>query len=89
MALSLVLHRVADYDAWRKVYDSDTVAELQKTAGVSSKSVHRMDGDPDNVLVLHYFDSVDAAKAFFANPELQDAMKRGGIQGEPRIEFFE
>jgi quinol monooxygenase YgiN len=89
MALSLVLHRVADYDAWRKVYDSDTVAELQKTAGVSSKSVHRMDGDPDNILVLHYFDSVDAAKAFFANPELQDAMKRGGIQGEPRIEFFE
>jgi len=89
MALSLVLHRVSDYDAWRKVYDSDTVAELQKAAGVSSKSVHRMDGDPDNVLVLHYFDSVDAAKAFFANPELQDAMKRGGIQGEPRIEFFE
>ena len=89
MALSLVLHRVADYEAWRKVYDSDTVAELQKTAGVSSKSVHRMDGDPDNILVLHYFDSVDAAKAFFANPELQDAMKRGGIQGEPRIEFFE
>ena len=33
-----------------------------------------MAGDPDNVLVLHYFDTVDAAKAFFANPELKDAM---------------
>ena len=89
MALSLVLHRVADYDAWRKVYDSDTVAELQKAAGVSRESVHRMEGDPDNILVLHYFDSIDAAKSFFAKPELRDAMKNGGVQGEPRIEFFE
>ena len=48
-----------------------------------------MAGDPDNVLVLRYFDTVDAAKAFFANPELKDAMQRGGVQGEPRIEFFE
>ncbi|WP_427135548.1 hypothetical protein [Pseudarthrobacter sp. S9] len=39
--------------------------------------------------VLHHFGSVDAARAFFANPELRDAMQRGGVQGEPRIEFFE
>jgi hypothetical protein len=29
-----------------------------------------MADDPNNVLALHYFDSVDAARAFFANPEL-------------------
>jgi hypothetical protein len=87
MALSLVLHRVADYDAWRKVYDS--FADAQKAGGVTKESVHRLAGDPDNVLVLHYFDTVDAAKAFFANPELKDAMQRGGVQGEPRIEYFE
>jgi heme-degrading monooxygenase HmoA len=87
MAVSVVLHQVADYDAWRKVYDS--FADVQKAGGVTRESVHRMAGDPDNVLVLHYFDTVDAAKAFFANPELKDAMQRGGVQGEPRIEFFE
>ncbi|MFE4838110.1 hypothetical protein ACFRAU_25955 [Arthrobacter sp. NPDC056691] len=87
MAVSLVLHRVDDYDAWRKVYDS--VAGLQKDGGVTTESVYRMDGDPDNVLVIHHFDTVDTAKAFFANPDLKDAMQRGGVQGEPRIEFFE
>jgi heme-degrading monooxygenase HmoA len=87
MALSLVLHKVADYEEWRKVYDS--VAALQSREGVTQQSVHRMADDPNTVLVLHYFDSVDAARAFFANPELRDAMQRGGVQGEPRIEFFE
>jgi uncharacterized protein (DUF1330 family) len=87
MAVSVVLHQVADYDAWRKVYDS--FADVQKAGGVTRESVHRMAGDPDNVLVLHYFDTVDAAKAFFANPELKDAMQMGGVQGEPRIEYFE
>jgi heme-degrading monooxygenase HmoA len=87
MALSLVLHKVADYEAWRKIYDS--VAGLQAAGGVTQESVYRMADDPDTVLVLHYFDSVDAARAFFANPDLRDAMQRGGVEGEPRIEYFE
>ncbi|UUL75421.1 hypothetical protein NG819_14560 [Pseudarthrobacter sp. Fe7] len=87
MALSLILHRVADYDAWRKVYDS--VADMQKEGGVTEESVHRMADDPDNVLVIHHFNSVDAARAFFAREDLREALQRGGVQGEPRIEFFE
>lgn len=87
MALALVLHKVADYDAWRQVYDS--AADLRAAAGVTQESTHRMAGDPNNVLVLHYFDSVDAARAFFVNPELKNAMGRGGVGGEPRVEFYE
>ena len=87
MAISLILHRVNDFDAFREVYDS--VAPMQAAGGVIFESVHRMTGDPDNVLVIHEFESVDAAHEFFANPALRDAMQRGGVQGEPRIEFFE
>jgi uncharacterized protein (DUF1330 family) len=87
IAISLVLHRISDYDAWREVYDS--VAPLQAAGGVTAESVHRMVGDPDNVLVIHEFDSVETARAFFANPELRAAMQRGGVKGEPRIEFFD
>jgi|1186.fasta_scaffold20649_2 hypothetical protein len=87
MAMSLVLHRVADYAAWRQVYDS--VAALQKAGGVMSESVHRTAGDPDNVLVVHEFGTVDEARAFFADPALLEALKRGGVQGQPRIEFYD
>lgn len=85
--MSVVLHRVADYDAWRQVYDS--VADMQKEGGVTGESVHRMAGDPDNVLVIHRFDTLEAAQTFFANPELAEAMQKAGVQGQPRIEFFE
>jgi uncharacterized protein (DUF1330 family) len=87
MAMTVVLHRVADYDAWRQVYDS--VADLQKSAGVLTESVYRMAGDAQNVMVLHEFDTLDHAQAFFADPELKQAMQRGGVQGQPRIEFYE
>ncbi len=87
MAISLILHRVDDYDAWREVYAS--VAQMQAAGGVSAESVHRMTGDPDNVLVIHEFDSVETARAFFANPDLKEAMQRGGVKGEPRIEFYD
>jgi hypothetical protein len=87
VAISVVLHRVADYDAWREVYDS--VADLQKAGGVTAEEVHRSPDDPNNVLVLHWFDDVATAQAFFSNPELLAAMERGGVQGQPRIEFFD
>jgi len=85
-ASSAVLHRVDDFDAWRAVYDS--AASLQAAGGVTAESVHRMADDPDNVLVILHFDSL-AARSFFNNPELLAAMQRGGVKGEPRIEFFE
>jgi uncharacterized protein (DUF1330 family) len=87
MAISLVLHRVADFPAWRQVYDS--VDDLQKAGGVTAESVHRAAGDPDNVLVIHEFETLGEAQAFFASAELQGAMQRAGVVGQPRIEFYE
>ena len=45
MAMTVVLHRVADYGAWRQVYES--VSDLQKSGGVIAESVHRMAGEFD------------------------------------------
>ena len=87
MTLALILLRVNDFEAFRRVYDS--VAPMRAAGGVTEESVHQMSGDPDNILVIHQFDSLDTARAFFANPDLRDAMARGGVKGEPRIEFFD
>ena len=71
MALSVFFHKVADCDEWRKVYDS--VAELQTAGGVSQQSVHRLADDPNAVLVLHNFGSVDEAPASRHPPGLVHA----------------
>lgn len=87
MALMVVLHRVADYDAWRKVYDE--FESGQAAGGVTREEVHQEPDDPNNVLVLHYFDSVEKAREFVASDDLKDAMKRAGVEGQPRVEVYE
>lgn len=88
MATAFIRHRVKDYDAWRRVYDS--VADMQKAGGVTSESVYRAEEDPNTVLASHRFSSLSQAHDFFASPALRDAMRRGGVEEETlRIEFFE
>jgi hypothetical protein len=88
MATTFVLHRVADYDAWRRVYDG--VAGLQRAGGVTAAEVYRAADDPSNVLVMHRFGTADEARAFFANPDLRAAMQEAGVDmGSFRLELYE
>jgi hypothetical protein len=87
MATVHVLHQVHDYDAWREAYDG--FRDFQTAHGVVEQSVHRASDDPNNVLVVHRFDTMREAESFGMNPELLEVIKRAGVEGEPRIEFYE
>ncbi|HET8632216.1 MAG TPA: hypothetical protein VFL91_32720 [Thermomicrobiales bacterium] len=86
MALLAIQHPVRDYQAWRSVYDS--VGELQRKLGVTAESVHQQAGNPNTVLVLHHFATTAQAEAFLTNPEIQAAMRRAGVAGQPRVEVY-
>ena len=73
----LIDHRVADFDAWREVYDE--VRKWQHEGGVRFQQVLRDPADGNRVVVTHAFDSRDAAETFANNPELQAAMGRAGV----------
>jgi heme-degrading monooxygenase HmoA len=84
----VVLHRVEDFDAWRRVYEE--AGPLRQKSGVLEESVSRMTDDPNHVLVLHRFATSDEAEAFLSSDELRDAMSRAGVQpGTMRAELFE
>ena len=87
MALAIIRHKVSDFDAWRKVYDS--AGAMQKAGGVIEESVHQGKNDPNDVVVLHRFNSIDEAEKFLASSDLKEAMQRAGVVGAPRIEVFE
>ena len=76
-----VRHRVRDYAAWREVYDG--FADVQREGGVRAEAVYQSVDDPNDVTVTHDFDDVETARAFFASPDLKDAMTRAGVEGEP------
>jgi quinol monooxygenase YgiN len=73
-----VRHRVADYDAWKTVYDE--FAPIQAEHGVRTHQVLRSQESPNDVVITHTFDNVEAAKAFFAMPELKRTMTKAGVE---------
>ena len=80
-------HRVADYDAWRKVYDD--FGDVQKASGVVEESVYRSVDDPNDVLVMHRFATREALDAMLASEDLKRAMTDAGVQQPLRVEVYE
>jgi quinol monooxygenase YgiN len=86
--IALIRHRVADFDAWKSVYDG--FAPIQAEHGVHAHQVLRSIENPNDVIVTHAFDSREAARAFFAMPELQEAMSEGGVDADSvDISYFD
>ena len=85
--VALIRHRVPDFDAWKKMYDD--FAPIQAEHGVRSQQVLRSIENPNDVIVTHTFDSPETARAFFAMPELKDAMREGGVDTDAiEISYF-
>jgi quinol monooxygenase YgiN len=74
-------HQVADYDAWRKVYDGFDRASL----GVRQHAVYRSIDDPNDVTVWHDFDDRESAASFVGSEDLKSTMQRAGVVSEPNI----
>jgi hypothetical protein len=76
---------VANYKAWRKVYDD--FAPVQKAKGVTAQAVYQAADNPDDITVTHDFATDEAARAFVNSEELKSAMQNAGVVGSPTIWF--
>jgi quinol monooxygenase YgiN len=86
--MMFVRHKVADYDAWKKVYDS-AGRRSQEAGGVLEEHVYRDPGDAKSVIVTHKFRDIDTARKFSNLDTLKQAMQEAGVQGAPTFWFGE
>ena len=88
MASALIVkHRVANFEAWKKVFDSMT--DTRRAHGWTSAIVYRDATDPNLVTIVNRVKDLDGAKRYGSSPELREAMKNGGVQGPPEVSFCE
>src|SRR5205823_6143435 len=66
-----VRHEVADYAAWRKVYDG--LDATRRKLGVTGQAVYQSIDNPNDITVTHDFKSADKARAFGSSPDLMGA----------------
>lgn len=76
----LIIHDVADYPAWKKVFDA--AADMRKAAGERSYQVLRHEGDAGRIVHFSAWSSHADAKRFFHSPALEEIRRQAGV-GSP------
>lgn len=87
MAKVIVAHHVADYDRWYPVFKEH--GEIRRTHGAKGHVVNRAVEDPNQVVIVNEFATLEGARAFMADPNLPTVMKQAGVDGEPTIYLVE
>ncbi len=73
----LIIHEVADYEAWKKVFDA--AAGIRRDAGERCYQVLRYGTDPRKIVHFSAWTSHAAARAFFESPRLVQIRKEAGV----------
>jgi quinol monooxygenase YgiN len=86
MASMLVQHKVKDFAAWKKTFDS--VADFRASSGELSAQIYRDASDPNQLTLIFKWNSLANAQKFAHSPELKAAMEKAGVEGPPNIYFL-
>jgi len=87
MAEVIVQHRVVDFDSWLAVFTEHEAVRRQH--GATGHSVNRSVADPNALVIVNDFTTLEGARAFSQDPSLPAAMERGGVDGAPQVWIVE
>ena len=74
----LIIHEVADYPAWKKVFDN--AAGIRRNAGERSYQVLKYQNDPNRIVQFSVWTSLEDAKRFFESPKLVKIRADAGVK---------
>jgi quinol monooxygenase YgiN len=82
----LIIHEVADYPAWKKVFDQ--ASSIRKEAGERSYQVLKYEDDPNKIVHFSAWTSIADARAFFESPQLVKIREQAGVKA-PEFIYLE
>jgi quinol monooxygenase YgiN len=86
MPYVLIIHEVADYAAWKLVFDE--AAGIRREAGERSYQVLRYEGEENRIVHFSRWTSLEAARAFFESPRLVKIREEAGVKA-PEFRYLE
>ena len=78
MPYVLIMHEVAFYPAWKKVFDG--AAGLRRDLGERSYQVLKYQHDPNRIVHFSMWTSLDQARRFFESPQLVKIRADAGVK---------
>lgn len=82
----LIIHEVADYPAWKKIFDQ--AAGMRREAGERSYQVLKYENDPNKIVHFSTWTSIANARAFFESPLLVKIRAQAGVKA-PEFIYLE
>jgi quinol monooxygenase YgiN len=86
MPYVLIIHEVADYDAWQQIFDN--AADLRREAGERSYQVLKYANNPNMVVHFSLWTSLANARQFFESPQLVQIRDEAGVKS-PEFIYLE
>lgn len=84
--LMLIRQKVRNFATWKPTYDARD--SIRQANGLHNYVLGRGVDDTSAVLIALRADDVEKAKAYSRNPELRQAMQKGGVTGTPAYHFL-
>jgi len=77
MKTMLCYNQVRDFDMWKKIFDSHSVA--QDEAGLHIINLWQEMGEPNNVYFTIEFEDLEKAQTFINSPHSEQAGQEAGV----------
>jgi quinol monooxygenase YgiN len=82
----LIIHEVADYPAWKAIFDQ--AADIRKEAGERSYQVLKYENNSNQIVHFSVWTLLQDAKAFFESPQLVEIREKAGVKS-PEFIYLE
>jgi hypothetical protein len=83
---AIINTKVKDYDAWKKVFESDKQDRMN--AGMTDRSIGQDIDDPNRVSLVMVISDMKKATEFMNSKELKHRMDSAGVVGPPDVYFY-
>jgi quinol monooxygenase YgiN len=80
-------HKVEDYTTWKAHFDAHV--DMRKAAGEKSYHIFHLEGDPNDLVLLFEWDSLENFRRYSQSEELREAMKESSVVSEPQMLYLE
>jgi hypothetical protein len=87
MPYVLLQHTVANYEEFKAIYDADT--RYRKRRGSHGGRLFRSTDDPNFLVMLFEWDTLEKAHRFATSAELEDAMRFASATGDWKLTVLE
>ncbi len=83
----IIQHTVRDFDEWKLAFDQHESTRAKY--GCLGHTLYRGGESGNDVTAITSWESRERAEEFTRDPSLREAMERGGVVTEPRMQWVE